>query len=861
MLGSLFTMRSQRNHAITAPWLSSTMLAFVPPTLVNPLEPGTNYDPAYPGRGVGIPAITGLFTRIDSDGVTVSELAGDGSQDLLIATPENSGGAGNGIPDGSASPRTGRMTIEDWRNVRVVGGDLTGAAGVAGLRLVASLPSCESIVIEGLRGDFSLAPETDAIGILGNTSGNRPDIYIMACHLRGMFGTNLIHDVGRPMSSISMSSGGVLTCVVSALTISSPTVSDPDATSTIAVGDEVIVAVGDPASAFASNWQVSAINTSTRTLTLANSRGVPLPANGTSASGTLYRLQAGVAGLHADGLQIYSIGRIGALYIDRCHFRGNYQPGVIIGGFGNGMGNVSATISRCLFEHQDHDPQDYGSISLFLGDRDNDSGTVAGRGARLANAMLYDVSVTGRTGRTLGQIVSPQTGFKVNGLSFGALIETVGGVTQAWWPNHPTARIKGVVKFGVPSTSPAPWTMPGLGVAGYGYISPGYYGRAATPSALPPIVINGTRSLAADAPRGSEMGTITLPGKEAGWIIDVTLIDDAGGRVQVIGNRLQRGRVASDPGTFSCTLRAKIRENPSITRDLTTTITITAPVATPIYASMTNAEAKAVVRAMYALPTSAQCADIDALFTALKAINGGAFYGKLKGLYFPAALSDRRDAGFNWVAPGAIDLHESNTPRSWNARQGYAGSSTNKFTLADSTWTLDGLGLTQNAASVMVGYALKNPDTADGALSGGTDYIIGNDKFFVACTTSGAIIAQCNNSSARTTSSTPLSGVGGAVQVIAMTRQSSTGFDLMHGSLSSALSAPLAITAGTTQASVSVTPSTYAMVASGRNAAGTLNYCTKTLPFFAVGTGWTTSEAEALRSTLASFATASLGLS
>jgi len=849
MLGSLFAMRSQRNHAITAPWLSSTMLAFVPPSLVNPLEPGTNYDPAYPGRGVGIPAITGLFTRIDSDGVTVSELAGDGSQDLLIAAPDNGGGAGNGIPDGSANPRTGRMAIEDWKNVRVVGGDLTGAAGVAGLRLVASLPTCESIVIEGLRGDFSLAPETDAIGVLGNTSGNRPDIYVMACHLRGIFGTNLAHDAGRVMSNISMT-GGVLSAVVASLT--SP--------STIALGDEVIVAVGDPTSAFASNWQVSAINTSTRTLTLANSRGVPLPTNGTSASGTLYRLQAGVAGLHADGLQVYSSGRIGALYMDRCHFRGNYQPGVIIGGFGNGMGNVSATLSRCLFEHQDHDPQDYGSISLFLGDRDNDSGTVAGRGARLANAMLYDVSVTGRTGRTLGQIVSPQTGAKVNGLSFGALIETVSGITQAWWPNHPTAQIKGTVKFGAPSTSPAPWATPGLGVAGYGYVSPGYYGRASTPSALPAIVIDGTRSLAADAPRGTELGTITLPGKEAGWIIDVILIDDAGGRVQVMGNRLQRGRVASDAGTFSCTLRAKVRENPSITRDLTTTITITTPVATPIYASMVNAEAKSAVRAMYALPTGGQCAAIDSLFTALKAINGGAFYGKLKGLYFPAALSERRDIGVNWVAPGAIDLHESNTPRAWIAKQGFAGSSTNKFTLADAGWTLDGLALTQNAASVMVGYALKNPDTADGALSGGTDYILGNDKFFVACTTSGAIIAQCNNSAARTTSSTPLSGVGGAVQVIAMTRQSSTGFDLMHGSLSSALSAPLAVTVSTTQASASVTPSTYVMVASGRNAAGTLNYCTKTLPFFALGAGWTTTESEALRAALSTYITVTLGL-
>ncbi|MBB3953396.1 hypothetical protein [Novosphingobium sediminicola] len=844
MLGSLAALRSRRNHALSAPWLGSAKLAFTPPTLVNPLEPGSNFDPAYPGRGTGIPAITGLFTQI----------IGDGTQDLLIAATQNGGASGNGLPDGSASPRTGRVAIEDWRHARIVGGDLTGTTGVSGLRLVASLPTCRSIMIEGLRGDFALAPETDAMGVLGNTSGTRPNLYVQCVHMRGVFGTNLAHDAGRAMPSITMA-GGTLSCTVDSLT--SP--------SAIQVGDEVIVAVGNSDNSFASNWEVTAIDEGAKRLVLANSHAVPMPANGTGASGTLWRLDGATLGLHADTLQVYSTGRIGAVLMDRVHGRGNYQPGAIIGQFmTTGMGSTSAILSRCFFEHQDHDPQDFGSISLFLGDHDTEAGghVSATGGRRLAQAECYQVHVTGRTGRTLGQIISPQTGSRVNGLPFGAVIEHVGGAQQAWFNAHPTASIKGVVTFGAPAASPAPWDAPGLGVPGFGYVSPGYYARPALPSPLPAIVITGAMSLAADAPRGAELGVIDLPGIEAGWIVDAYLLDDAGGRVQIVGNRLQRGRVASDAGSFACTLRAAVREAPAITRDLAATITITAPAAAPAYAAMAHAEARAAVRAMYALPGSGDLAAIDALFAAIKAISGGTFFARLHGLYIPAALADRRDAGINWAAPGAIDLHESNTPRSWAARLGFAGSSTNQFTLGDPAWTPSALGLGQNAASVLVGYALRNPDTDDGLLATGTDYILGNDAFYLGVTNTGAILSRCHNSGGKTTSALPLAGVGGEVHVIAMTRQASAGYDLMHGTLAAALSASMAVTsAQSTQASSSTAPSTYPLVLSGRNAAGSLNFCTKTLPFVAIGSGWSLAECEALRAALATFATQTLGLS
>lgn len=844
MLGSLASLRSRRNHSIAAAWLASPKHAFTPPTLVNPLEPGTNYDPAHPGRGTGIPAITGLFTQI----------IGDGTQDLLIAATENGGGFGNGLPDGSASPRTGRIAIEDWRHARLIGGDITGGAGVSGLRLAASLPTCRSIAIEGLRGDFTLAPETDAMGVLGNTGGTRPDLYVQCVHMRGVNGTNLAHDEGRAMPSITMA-GDVLSCTVESLT--SP--------SAIHVGDEVIVAVGDPDSPFASNWQVAAIDEAAKRLVLANSHDVPMPANGTGASGTLWRLDGATLGLHADTLQVYSTGRIGAVLLDRVHGRGNYQPGAILGQFmTTGMGSASAVLSRCFFEHVNQDPQDFGSISLFLGDHDTDAGghVSATNGRRLANAECYQVHVTGRAGRALGQIVSPQTGWRVNGLPFGALVETVGGTQQAWFNAHPSARIKGVVTFGPPAASPAPWDTPGLGVPGFGYISPGYYARPAVPSPLPPIVITGGMSLAADAPRGADLGIIDLPGIEPGWIVDVYLLDDAGGRVQIVGNRLQRGRVASDPGSFACALRAGVREAPAIARDLATTITITAPATAPAYASMAHAEARAAVRAMYALPGAGDLAAIDALFADLKAISGGAFFSRLHGLYVPAALSDRRDAGLNWVAPGAIDLHESNTPRNWTPRLGFAGSSTNQFTLDDPAWTPSALGLGQNAASVLVGYALRNPDTADGALAAGTDYILGNDTFYLGVTSTGAILSRCHNSGGKTTSDLPLAGAGGEVHIIAMTRQTSAGYDLMHGTLAAALSAPMGVTsAQATQASTSTAPSTYPLVLSGRNAAGSLNFCTKTLPFAAIGSGWSLAECEALRAALAAFAMQTLGLS
>jgi hypothetical protein len=402
-----------------------------------------------------------------------------------------------------------------------------------------------------------------------------------------------------------------------------------------------------------------------------------------------------------------------------------------------------------------------------------------------------------------------------------------------------------------------------VGVAGFGYISPGYYGRPSTPSALPPITVSGT-TVAADAPCGTLVGYIDLPGVEDGWIIDVPLTDNAGVKAQVWRNQLQRGRVASDAGTFTCTLRATVRGFPNVYRDLTIPLTVTAPATTPVWASMSDADAKAAVRAHYTTPTSSQCAGIDALFAAIKAINGGAFWAKLKGLYIPATLSDRRDAGFNWVNPASAELHEYNSPKSWTPKQGFAGqSSTTGFTLGDPNWNLAAMGLSQNAASVMVGYALKAPNVTDGTLNTtGADYIFGNDSFSLGITTSGAIIAQCNNSGAKTTSTTPLAGVGGAMQVIAMTRQSSAGFDLMRGTLSSALGSPLAVTSTqSTQASTSTAPSTNPIVLYGRNTASGVNYCTKTISFLALGTNWTNAESEALRAALATYSTAILGLS
>jgi hypothetical protein len=845
LMRPFFAIPLKRDHALAIPAaFTGSKLGFIPRSIINPAEPGTNYDAAFPGRGTGIPAITQLSASI----------ANDGTADLLVATPDNGGGTGNGIPDGSATARTGRILVQDWRRKWIIGGDFSPAAGsgAGSLLLKMTKPACEYALVQGVRVNFPDDIEADGIGITGNTSGADIVVDVLDCPIWNTNGTNKAHDAGRAVSSIAMSAGGVLTATVASVT--SP--------STIAVGDDVTVYAGSFASAFSTTWRVASI--SGTVLTLSNPYGRPLPANGTSASGTLWRFDGAASGWHGDPIQVYMDGRIRRLRVDRVSAYANYQlaPKANYNAI-TGLGCRYLEVGRYNAVHIDKAPQDYGSLVGLFGDHDGSAQVGASSTLTYCDATLYDVWLyDGRAGRTAANTLSPQAGSTVDGLPMGVLTETIASVVQAWWQNHPACHIYGVVKYAArPAGDFAPWGTPGAGVAGYGYISPGYYGRPSTPSALPAITVSGA-SFAADAPRGALLGYIDLPGIEDGWIVDVYLTDDAGGRVQVWRNQLQRGRVASDAGTFTCTLRATVRGFPAVYRDLTVTVTVTAASGTPVYASLANAEAKAAVRAMYALPTGSQCGAIDSLFSSLKALNSGLAFAKIKGLYFFAATSDQRDAGFNWVAPGAVDLHENNTPRLWTAKLGFAGSSTNKFLMNDIGWTTSALGLSQDAASMMVGYALKNPDTSDGALASGTDYIAGNDKFFIGATSAGAIICQCNNSGAKTTSTTPLAGVGGAVQVIAMTRQSGTGFDLMRGTLSSSLSSPLGVNgAQSTQQSTSGTPSTYPIVAYGRNNAGALNYCTKTVPFIVLGTNWTNTEAEGIRAALATYATGTLGLS
>jgi len=818
--------RSKKDHSGNPPpWADSTKNAFTPPTLINPIEPGTAYDKYYPGRGTGIPMITGFFTR----------MIGDGTQDLLIANTLNYGGIGNGLTDGSIDPRTGRIQLTDWKNIRIVGGDISVTSGISGLLLQATKSSCSSITIEGVRGDLSLAPETDAIGVLGNTSGNRPDVYIMNCHFRGVFGTNMQHDSGRSMPNINVTNG-VMICVVDSLTI--PT--------QINVNDKVIVSVGDSSNPLSSNWKVASINSGTKTLVLQNDHGVPWPTDGSTGSGMLWRLDPTAVGYHADTLQIYSSGRIGNVYLDRLHGRGNYQPGCILGEMQvTGMSSIYAEISRCYFEHQDHDPQDFGSISLFLGDHDGTSGDTVSTsvGKRMANAKLYDVYVTGRTLRTLGQIVSPQSSTFVNGIKYGAIIEIINGRQQCWFQKHPHAKIVGVVKFGIPPVDPCAWESVGIN-----YISPGYYDRPSSPSSIPPITTTGSMTVAEDAPRGSEFGIIAIPDVEKGWIIDVYLLDDAGAKVQITGNRLTRGRVAAAAGSYSCTVRAVVRENTSIYRDQIINFTIGIQEYGEIYNTMTNIRAKNLVRALYSTPSLSTIAAIDTLFTTLEVANSGSLINKIKYLGFSAGITDQRDGGVNWVNPGAIDLHANNVPRSFDTTYGFTGSSTNQFTMWDPGFTLSTMGITQNSASIVVGYTMRNPDlTTPGTLTIGTDYIIGNDGLFLAVTNTGALNVRCHNSGSKTTTTTPMVGKGGRMQVIGMTRQSTTGFDLVCSDVGTPFGPALSVNGTSTQSSVSSMISNYNLPVFGRNSAGTISYCTRQIPFFLLGTDLTLTEIETIR--------------
>lgn len=308
-------------------WASSDKLRFIPPTLINPIEPGTTRDETRPGTGLE-PQVPKSYKR----------LTPDPHNDLLIIGQQH-------VANGA---RTASLQISGGRHVRLIGFD----ADATKLTVVNPVLSA---FIEGVRGDFSASRESDFIFVGGAPSDLpvKPKLYVQNCHGRGLHGTNMGHDAGTPINTVAVMTGSSVAVELNA-----------DMPYLPAVGSRAIIgksSFDDDASPLANfnyTWAVKqAIDA--RHVVLANHFGADLPPDGAvGKDGTLWLMRGG--GLHADGLQLDSDKFAEGLYIDRCTFESSYQAIMA------GSQRAKTVASRVNFRHPlTFDPQDYNSWSLI----------------------------------------------------------------------------------------------------------------------------------------------------------------------------------------------------------------------------------------------------------------------------------------------------------------------------------------------------------------------------------------------------------------------------------------------------------------------------------------------------------------
>jgi hypothetical protein len=807
-----------------AAWTDGSVLRYAHPALIGPIEPGTNFEDGFPGRGLSRKPL----------GLGFESLSFPVTQDLLVARLLNGGGDGGGFPDASVTPRIGRVEVEGARHAVIIGANLTSGATASGF-IYKALPGSGSCFLEGIVFDLLNGPEADVVGVTGPATGPGIRFWMQNCCGHNAHGTAQAHDAGRAVTSAEVFAGYMrIVCSTTA-------------PSAITVGQEVSVGESSDV-AFDSSWSVLAVNVGSIDVGPA---GVPLPALGaTSTGGTLWAYNAAVLGTHADIAQGYGAGAIIEMNVHLTDGTGNYDFVVVGQKLSDGLGAALTRISMCDYRHVDIHPQDNGGFCILAGDYDTVSGTVSARGARVANLEIYDTYHQGRANDDFANAIIPQAGRTVDGVPFGMRVGRRFGEVYGSYPaGNPVSSIRGVLYKGLRPGGPL--VTPASINNGHDYVSIGYDGVAAPPATPRSITLTGT-TYAADAPRGALIGLIGGD-LDDGYVYDPSLTDDGGGYVQLAGRHLERGLIPHDGGSFDITLRLTNRQTGAWFEE-TITITCTAAVS-PAYGAMSDADAVAFVRGLYSYDalTSGDLAFYDGLFAAWKAINGGAFYPKIKA-WFAAAMLDERDAELNWVDPTNPGPRPVNYQKAWDANVGYVGNPVPDFHMTRAGFTADSLGLGQDDCAMMIMASIKAPGVADGTLPAGTEYFAGvtnvtSDGFgglFIGTTATGQVSCKCSNDATKNTAATPFAGTGGTMRHVIVTRTASTGFVICHGPKGAALTIDTT-TAATGASSASHPLTTYDMRLNGRGGA-TTNAGSRTLhaTAFLLGVDHTT-EADAFR--------------
>lgn len=484
------------------------------PPLVNPIEPGVAAVPGRPGTGID-PAP--LRAGYDARSYPLE-------QDVLVTT----------LPIGGQSSKKYFVGGRRWR---VLGGDLSPSGKLHFAQ------TGESFWVEGLRGDWSGGIESDVIFITPRTvpeGEKRADGYIVNCHFAGIHGTNRAHSKPTAIRTVTIANGRATVVFAEPHRL--------QGSADAATPWTVLALRQSPNQLLNRTWPLLSIDDDT-TVTV---RAAASP--GTYPGGIGYA-QSRRGGLHADGFQNDINGGSGTIVFDTVTYARNGYDAIIAGQHNQtGAGTAHVVLNRVDIGPSDDPVQDDENTQLYLADTDESVGPFGRSNGRRGNADLKEVYLQAPPGHQLIHRVYPAANTHRDGTAVGALATVVAGRRAVTWP--PASGIRGVVLEGAP---------PGGHFCAWDSVGPNYEASAdhgERDDAVPTRIRLAARPVEADAARYDLIGWLDVEGAPAGHVVDVILVDDAGGRLAVRGAQLVRGPTPFERngGGVTVMARATVRD-------------------------------------------------------------------------------------------------------------------------------------------------------------------------------------------------------------------------------------------------------------------------------------------------------------
>ena len=509
-------------------WEATARLRYAPPTLVAPT----------------IVAVPPNFFR--------SNFAPD--EDVILELPAN-------------KTRLRKLMFQGGRNVRIIGGDM----GMGDLQPEAMT---RSLFIEGLKFDQSIGlplvsgcpvdvdgkQEHDAIHVVGVAMGTRaaPDVYVQNCFFSGIHGTNRKHTAGVRVKSAAWSQGALhlVTLADHGLAVDQSFICGPT-TEPILNRTYIVTTVLSPTEVVAK---------------IRRKFGPPLTEGLAGSGGYIWPLLP-ESGVHADCYQCNDSSIQNIIRFYKVTMEVGYQG--FIGGHNFRDAQARGLVmTRVNTRMNDVWPHDDNSMALFIGDADQDGTKPDSANGRLEPFPVeFDrVFVRPRPGWTLFNTVYPGAALATRGTVDVSAFSDDGGRSIGWQKALGVTGKVTLSENGFGENGKDYADLSGPNAPGLNYRSPGYSAEAITPLVMKAITAFPEHpSLTANATAGAQVARLDVEFTGAGHIIDLSLVDDAGGRFVLKGrNLVSSGTGALDEKSYSITVRAGQAGNPvnAITRKL-----------------------------------------------------------------------------------------------------------------------------------------------------------------------------------------------------------------------------------------------------------------------------------------------------